>query len=146
MHWANQCPHKSTSGTFYTDADSELLLSTDCENITLFESDIDSPQTMSNLMAESFNCAVIDCGASKTVCGQEWFRVMYDSLNEDEKKSVCQEPSSGSFRFGDGKQAKSEMMVTFLQKLETPWSKLSQMWLTPIFLCFSLENLSVKQV
>ena len=43
--------------------------------IVLFLSNYDHPMQLTGLVAESWNSAVLDCGASKTVCGRKWFNI-----------------------------------------------------------------------
>ena len=46
-------------------------LEVECD-IVFFQTDYDHPTLILGLLAESFDHAVIDCGASKTVCGKCW--------------------------------------------------------------------------
>ena len=121
MHWAPTCPHRSSStyiSTHDTEQQSHIPGDWDkvqeyFEHITLFQYDLDSQQNMIFLMAESLNCALIDCGASKTVCGNSWFEIFYDSLPEDQQQSIVRVPSSRNFRFGDGQNYVSMGQVIF---------------------------------
>ena len=74
-HWAPQCPDKRnwrSNQTFYTNDQSYDDYTSD--QITLFQSDFDHPQQLKGLIAESWLHAVLDCGASKTVCGLVWLK------------------------------------------------------------------------
>ena len=48
------------------------------------------------LIAESFNAAVLDSAASKTVCGRIWFQVFCESLPH----GIPTQPCSASYKFG----------------------------------------------
>ena len=62
------------------------------------------------LVGETVNKAVLDSGASKTVCGEEWYRCYIDSLDK-KSKSLLEEYSSDTiFRFGVGKLKASKMV------------------------------------
>ena len=131
MHWAAQCPH-NTSNTYLSDmqleqqapqypfdpygegCDQEVAptLELECE-IVLFQTDFDYPTLISGLLAESFNHAVIDCGASKTVCGKAWLHVLLETLPDSLSKLVCYGESKRVFKFGDGQRVTSEGTVSF---------------------------------
>ena len=55
-------------------------------------------------MAESWNAAVLDCGASKTVCGQTWFDTCIETLSNEDKSKITYNKSNSIYRFGDGKK------------------------------------------
>ena len=115
MHWANQCPHRSSSGsnTLLTSDHTDIEHSSDqsapdniTDYITLFQADLDTPQQLTGLVAESLNCAVLDCGASKTVCGAKWFDILYESLSPEQQNEIKYSSSNRVFKFGDGNQVK----------------------------------------
>ena len=54
-------------------------------------------------MGETINKAVLDCGASKTVCGNEWLKCYLDSIDEKTKGDIKEFPSNTIFKFGVGK-------------------------------------------
>ena len=54
-------------------------------------------------MAESQNVAVLDCSASKTVCGQAWFVTYIETLSNEEKSKITYNKSNSICRFGDAK-------------------------------------------
>lgn len=60
------------------------------------------------LVGETINRAVLDCGASKTVCGLDWYQCYVDSL--DRGTCVKEFSSDSVFKFGVGK-LKAEKMV-----------------------------------
>ena len=67
---------------------------------------------MKGFVRESFSAAVVDCGASKTVCGEAWLNCyLLDTLQEAEE-SVVESHSKGSvFKFGDGARVSSNRKV-----------------------------------
>ena len=58
-------------------------------------------------MSETFNCAVLDCGASKTVCGSEWLKTFLDSFDDDSSKNLEYSASNSVFQFGTGPPVKT---------------------------------------
>ena len=124
-HWVNKCPDKKElpKATYLNQAagqeegydeipyeEDEPESYTYC-SVTLFQTDYDMPKNVRSLAHESFNSAVIDCGASSTVCGQLWFNCFIDSLEDDWKKKVTYENSSNVFKFGDGRRVKSTTLA-----------------------------------
>ena len=69
----------------------------------MFESDYEYPSKISELVAETWNSAVLDCGASKTVAGRHWFENYVNNLNEEDKTKVELSKTHVQYRFGDGK-------------------------------------------
>ena len=57
------------------------------------------------LVGEAINQAVLDCGASQTVCGTEWYKCFLESLEDVEEYN-----SNTIFKFGVGK-LKASMMT-----------------------------------
>ena len=126
MHWASKCPHskKPANSTFLTHApsmdpaDPSSFYTYDEEfEVVLHQSDYDTPHHMDTLVAESIGCAVLDCGASKTVAGTPWWEMMYESLTPTQKQQCQFSPSNRYFKFGDGKKFKSNIQVNFPGKL-----------------------------
>ena len=62
---------------------------------------------LKSLVAETWCCAVLDSGASSTVCGATWFDEFATSLPEGEKSKIKFAASEKSYRFGDGKVVKA---------------------------------------
>ena len=77
----------------------------------MFQADYDHPSKLKGLVAESWNSAVLDSGASKTVCGQAWLNTYLNSLNESDQSKVNYRNSSSSYRFGDGNQVMATKSV-----------------------------------
>ena len=126
MHWIGNCPHKpSPAVTFLVpssapDATESNISSlpgleypSEEYDIVLHQSDYDSPHTLNTLLAESTGCAVLDCGASKTVAGSTWWNTLYDSLSLAQQKQCRFVPSNRMFKFGDGQKVQSQIRVNF---------------------------------
>ena len=90
-HWTPQCP----------DAQQPTLFQ-ETEEVTLFESDLDDTNQLTTLVAETQCAAVIDCGATKTCCGQIWWQGFTDTLSEEDLKNITISPSNKVFKFGSG--------------------------------------------
>ena len=57
---------------------------------------------METLVGDSLRSAIIDCGATKTVCGTTWYNCYLDTLSEMQKASIqTEESNTSSFKFGD---------------------------------------------
>ena len=159
MHWASQCPHNPAS-TLMTDVEhqelshdqqfqfsdqtgqeNEEINEVECE-IILFQADYDSPTQFTKLLSESFNLAVIDCGASKTVCGRVWLNVLLESLSPDQARKVSYESSDRVFKFGDGRKVSSQGIVKFPAVIgTTPVTIEADIVDTEIPLLFSRQSL-----
>ena len=127
-HWAQDCPDKG-SGDFNT------------YYAVLCQSDYDHPNKVKNLVAELWNAAFFDSGASKTVYGQSWFIDCYiESLNESDKSKVSYNEASNFNSFGDGKRVCStKSVLSYLLLSVSNQSLLSQMYMTLTFLSSCLD-------
>ena len=72
----------------------------------------------SSLLGET-NSAILDSGASTTVCGKKWLNCFLETLPEDskkkkkkKKKKIPYEEGTKCFKFGDGLKVKSLKKVT----------------------------------
>ena len=74
---------------------------------------------IAQFVGETFNCAVLERGCTKNVCGESWVSNYLNTLTEVDRSQVSEKESTTSFRFGDGNSVKSEKTVTFLQRLVT---------------------------
>ena len=91
-HWTPNCPdNQDHNNTFYNE-------------IVLYQSDYDHPSKFLSLVDESRNAAVLDSGASKTVCGESWFNTFQESLNDNERNKIQFQDSNSQYKFGDGAQ------------------------------------------
>ena len=96
-HWESKCPDKDT-------ADVNLMIN----EIVLHAS---SNVVLKTLVAETWSCAVLDCGATNTVCGSTWFNEFKSSLPIKEQEKIKTYASSKPFRFGDGVVINSNKMA-----------------------------------
>ena len=78
--------------------------------VIFFQSDVGNEVEDILLLGETINKAVLDSGASKTVCGLEWYNCYRDSLDENLMKELKEYPSETIFRFGVGKLKASKMV------------------------------------
>ena len=107
----NQPPHKTYNVTDehvgQYQADQNVHYSEDEVNfekpVLFFQSDVGNEFEDIFLVGETVNKAVLDSGASKTVCGLEWYKCYIDSLDEQKRREVVEYPSETIFRFGVGK-------------------------------------------
>ena len=90
FHWQQDCPDKQND-TYMVH---EIVLHNDNEE----------PGQLKNLVSETWNCGLLDCGASKTVCGEVWLDEYLKSLTNDDQANVKKYSSKSVYRFGDGEQ------------------------------------------
>ena len=99
---------------------SQHELFADNEKSVLFlQSDVGNEVEDILLVGETVNNAVLDSGASKTVCSLEWYNCYIDSLDEDTRTEVKEYSSDTIFRFGVGKLKARKMVyppVVFCEK------------------------------
>ena len=65
----------------------------------------------SSLLGQTINSAILDSGASTTVCGKKWLDCFLETLPEDSKK-IPDKEGTKCFKFGDGLKVKSLKKVT----------------------------------
>ena len=58
-------------------------------------------------LGESLGSAVLDCGASSTVCGKEWYKCFLETLTDAQKKKIVKIKGVRTFKFGDGNKLNS---------------------------------------
>ena len=46
------------------------------------------------MVGQTINQTVLDCGASQTVCGTEWYQCYLDSLGDEQLNQITESPSS----------------------------------------------------
>ena len=106
-HLKRDCPYRPNQSNSNND--------TENNRISFFKSDFelpDSKEEMCFLVGETINKALLDTGASSTVCGQQWLKVFEESLSEEERKKITVEDCNRSFRFGDGDKVISAVQKT----------------------------------
>ena len=99
MHWASECPHKD-----------EQDIKMNPEIILKLDSVMLEDEHLTLLSSKTNNLALIDSGASKTVCGKRWFDTYESSLDVNDRKKIKEEESMCQFRFGDGVVTKSNIV------------------------------------
>ena len=67
-----------------------------------FQSDVGNEVEDILLVGQTINQAVLDCGASQTACGTEWYQCYLDSLGDEQLNQITESPSSTVFKFGVG--------------------------------------------
>lgn len=114
-HYARSCPNQQPMGgaQYFTQGETATGSQMDAEEpgsayITLLAAEsvlIQDQPVLSSLVFETFSCAVIDSGCTKTVVGRNWINQYTETLNVDEKKLIMASTKcSTPFKFGDGKQ------------------------------------------
>lgn len=88
-HWAASCPEKGSSQHTYIA--NEIVL------------EVNHTKDLQTLVAETWDSALLDCGASKTVCGKSWFDNYMNNLSSDNRSQISFSDSINSYRFGDGR-------------------------------------------
>ena len=94
-HWERDCPDQNSAKK------------RDSAEVTLFQSVLHSQESLKQFTGEALSAAILDSGASKTVCGKTWMTCYQDTLTELDKKKIKVEESSTHFKFGDGRKISS---------------------------------------
>ncbi len=96
-HWERDCPDKANDVNL---AVNEIVLHAS------------NAVVLKTLVSETWSAAVLDSGATETVCGSTWFEEYESSLNKKDSSDIVFKPSSKGFRFGDGKVVRSTKCAT----------------------------------
>ena len=64
-------------------------------------SDDEKGEMKNKLLGETFGCAILDTGCSKSVCSEIWLEEYIQTLEEKVKENIKYETSDTLFRFGD---------------------------------------------
>ena len=64
-------------------------------------------------MSETWSSALLDCGASKTVCSKEWLNQCISNPSTNEQNNVTSTKSNHVYPFGDGRKITAIENVTF---------------------------------
>ena len=102
-HWATQCPDRHSNEASYM-----------INEIVLHNSD---NTVLRTLVSETWSSAVLDCGATSTVCGKAWFEEYCNNLSEVDQRKITSSPGEKSYQFGDGKQVHAIKTATIPIKL-----------------------------
>ena len=57
-------------------------------------------------MSETWSATLLECGASKTVCGNEWFSQYVNNLCEVGQQQIQYYESDHMYQFGDRRKSK----------------------------------------
>ena len=82
------------------------------EHIVLLQSKCEEETKLSELLSETWNAAILDTGATKTVAGKTWVDNYISSLPQFERDQVEFKECSTAYRFGDGKGVSAKESVT----------------------------------
>ena len=96
-HWEKDCPDKKVNDVSFML--NEIVLHTNNDIV------------LKTFVSETWCSAVLDSGATNTVCGQTWFDEFCSSLHPDEQTKIICSASSKPFRFGDGEIVRSSKMA-----------------------------------
>ena len=97
-HWEQNCPDKNVNEVALII--DEVILHANNDTI------------LKSLVSETWCSAVLDSGATNTVCGQTWFDEFTSSLSPGDKEKISYSDSAKPFRFGDGQIVTSSKMAT----------------------------------
>ena len=81
--------------------------------VVLHQTHYANPQELKHLMAETWSSVLLDCGNSKTVCGQEWFNQYIANLSEHKQENIKFTPSKNVYHFRDRRKIKAIQNVNF---------------------------------
>ena len=86
MHFKGDCPDKDVIPRGSEQVHFQLYSNEQC--------------FLEQVVSESLNCALLDCGCSSTVCGKNWLQCYLDTLPEG--VDLQERSSTKSFKFGPG--------------------------------------------
>ena len=100
-HWRVNCP----DAIYYEESWIEEQPEPDenSHHVTLYQSNLITDDHMKTFVAESFNMAILDSGATGTVAGKTWAECYIDSLPESTSQKLEFKKSSKSFKFGSNR-------------------------------------------
>ena len=98
-HQTYECPEK-----VYYNVEAEEEIEHD---VILYQSELVTERDYNIFVAESSVAAILDCGATATVAGKEWFESYCDGLTKDEQTKIEYYDSNSAFKFGCGEKYKS---------------------------------------
>ena len=123
-HWEEYCPDKRNTNrnNYVGEAESEEDTDNQCgsddelayelETLSVNVSLKCDDPTNSIPIHETFNIAVLDCGAVKNVCGNKWLEQYIDTLSPSDKKRVEYSPTKNVYKFGCGSKCSASTNVT----------------------------------
>ena len=96
-HWEKDCPDRNVNEVSFMLNEVILHASNDA--------------VLKTLVSETWSSAVLDSGATNTVCGKTWFDEFSSSLCSSDQAKIRLSESCKPFRFGDGKIVHSTSMA-----------------------------------
>ena len=102
-HWADRCPDKTSVESAYLAVNELVLLSDET--------------VLKTLVAETWDSAVLDTGATSNVCGKKWLEEFVQGMPDGYESEIKYTPSRKAFRFGDGKIVESSKKTAIPVKL-----------------------------
>ena len=60
-----------------------------------------------DFLGDTLGSAVLDSGASSTVCGTKWYKCFLETLTDAQKKKIVKRKGVRTFKFGDGNKLNS---------------------------------------
>ena len=122
FHWARQCPDAyEKMNESDKDTNNEMV------HLSLFigYAQNDKKNKLVTLLKESNGCAVLDCGCSTTVCGEEWLNNYVGGLSDYERSKIIEDNSNSTFTFGDGTTIRSIKRVILLCYIGNKFSNIT---------------------
>ena len=103
FHWSYDCPYgHSSRKKDGVEIEEDLSVS----HVVLM-----SQQKRKNggdfFLCETLGSAVLDSGASSTVCGTKWYKCFLETLTDAQKKKIVKIKGVRTFKFGDGNKLNS---------------------------------------
>ena len=105
------------------DNEEVVFLEAECKEIENNEGE--ESRKLGELLTETWNAAILDTGATRTVSGDAWVDNYINCLSEEEKSQVEFKESDTAYRFGDGNKVVAKKSV----KLPAKIGRLS-LWIT----------------
>ena len=114
-HYARYCPDRDSQAFLEESTDQNTFRKEEdtFHAVTLQQEDGLGHIRRNGLVRESLGSMVLDCGASRNVCGKLWYSCYVDSLLPEDKRQIKEYESDHVFRFGDGNTVKSIKTVEF---------------------------------
>ena len=94
-HWEDNCP------------DNPYGKSKGKTGVVLYQSMLHTQKSLQQVTGETLSAAVLDSGATSTVCRKMWIDCYKETLSDEDRLKVTKEASSTNFKFGDGRKIAS---------------------------------------
>ena len=111
FHFAKDCQHSHENIKLAASSEKQQIKIDDSENVQLSllvaYTGEEKSCKLSKLVSESSCAAILDCGASTSVCGEAWLNDYLGNLTEQQHELVKEKQSNTTFTFGDGVTYKS---------------------------------------